>query len=56
MAAWCTELANGVVLELHVQPGAKLTEVAGVHGDALKVRLAARPVEGQANSTFRGVT
>jgi len=50
MAAWCTELANWVELELHVQPGAKLTEVAGVHGDALKVRLAARPVEGQANA------
>jgi uncharacterized protein (TIGR00251 family) len=50
MAAWCTELANGIELELHVQPGAKLTEVAGVHGDALKVRLAARPVEGQANA------
>jgi len=35
---------------LHVQPGAKRTEVAGVHGDALKVRLAAPPVDGKANA------
>jgi len=37
-------------LSLHVQPGAKRTEVAGVHGDALKVRLAAPPVDGKANT------
>lgn len=36
-------------LQLHVQPGAKKTEVAGLHGDCLKIRLAAQPVEGKAN-------
>jgi uncharacterized protein len=39
-----------LVLALHVQPGAKRTEVAGTHGDALKVRLAAPPVDGKANA------
>lgn len=40
---------NILTLTLHVQPGAKRTEVAGLHGDALKIKLAAPPVEGQAN-------
>ena len=38
-----------LALTLHVQPGARKTEFAGMHGDALKVRLAAPPVGGKAN-------
>ena len=41
------------MLALHVQPGAARTEVAGRHGDALKVRVAARAVEGKANDALR---
>jgi uncharacterized protein (TIGR00251 family) len=40
---------EGVVLRVHVQPGASRAHVAGVHGDALKLRLRARPIEGAAN-------
>ncbi len=36
-------------LVVHVQPRARQTEVAGRHGDAIKVRLAAPPVDGAAN-------
>jgi uncharacterized protein (TIGR00251 family) len=39
----------GIVLRIHVQPGASRSRVAGVHGDALKVQLRARPIEGAAN-------
>lgn len=33
-----------------MQPGASRTEVAGLHGDCLKIRLAARPIDGEANA------
>lgn len=41
-----------IALTLHVQPGAKKSEVAGEHGDALKIRLAAPPVDGKANAAL----
>ena len=48
-ASWLRADGDSVVLTLHVQPGAKKTEVAGLHGEALKIRLAAPPVDGKAN-------
>jgi uncharacterized protein len=39
-------------LTVHVQPGAKRTACAGIHGDALKIRLAAPPVDGKANQAL----
>ena len=41
---------EAIVLKLHVQPGAARSDFAGMHGDALKVRLAAAPVQGKANA------
>jgi len=52
MTEWYRRHENSVTLILHVQPGAKKTVVAGLHGDALKIRLAAPPVDGRANEAL----
>jgi TIGR00251 family protein len=44
-----TQTEDGVRFSVHVQPRASKTEVAGVHGAALKVRLHSPPVDGAAN-------
>lgn len=40
-------------VSVHAVPGAKKTEAVGLHGDALKVRVAAPPVEGKANAALQ---
>jgi uncharacterized protein (TIGR00251 family) len=40
---------GAVILSVHVQPDARRAEVVGEHGDALKVKVAAPPVDGKAN-------
>jgi uncharacterized protein (TIGR00251 family) len=50
---WFRQSADGrISMTLHIQPGAKKTEFAGRHGDALKIRLAAPPVDGKANEAL----
>lgn len=57
------ENVDGITITVHAQPRAKKNEIVGLHGDALKVRIAAPPVEGAANdeiiaffAKFFGVT
>jgi uncharacterized protein (TIGR00251 family) len=53
LAAWYRRDADGsLVLHVHAQPGAKRTEVAGLHGEALKVRVAAPALEDRANAAL----
>jgi hypothetical protein len=46
------ESSRMVRFAVRVQPRASRSEVAGVHGDALKVRLTAPPVDGAANAAL----
>ncbi len=47
-----TETEDNVTFAVRVVPRASRNEIAGVHGDALKVRLTAPPVEGKANEAL----
>lgn len=38
------------ILVVHVVPRSRKTEVAGRHGDAIKIRIAAPPVDGAENA------
>jgi hypothetical protein len=48
-----SERDRAVRINVYVQPRASRTEVIGLHGDAIKLRVAAPPVEGEANLEVR---
>jgi uncharacterized protein (TIGR00251 family) len=51
-AVWARRTPDGWTLAVHVQPGAKRSAVAGLHGDRLKLRIAAPALDGRANDAL----
>lgn len=52
MKTWLAVQDGTLRIALYVQPGARKTELAGEHDGALKIRLAAPPVDGKANAAL----
>ena len=52
MNNWIQETGEGVVLTVKAVPRASKSEIAGVEGEWLRVRLNAPPVDGKANDAL----
>ncbi|MBT5927685.1 MAG: YggU family protein [Verrucomicrobia bacterium] len=46
------ETPSGIILKVRIQPRASTDEIVGRHGDSLKIRITAPPVDSAANESL----
>ncbi len=49
MPAWIQKTSKGIILKVHIVPNSSKTFIVGEHGDRLKLKIKAPPVDGKAN-------
>ncbi len=50
--SWITDSEDGVIIQVRATPRASKNQVQGLHGEAVKIRLQAPPVDGKANDAL----
>jgi len=50
---WLERRGTRLILSIHLQPQATRDEIAGRHGDSLKLRIRTAPIDGKANDAAR---
>ncbi len=49
MKDWAITTKDGIIVKIHVVPNSSKTQIVGKHGDRLKIKIKAPPVDGKAN-------
>lgn len=50
--SWLISQTQGVLIDIHAQPGAKRSAVVGEYGSRLKIAVSTPPVDGKANAAL----
>jgi uncharacterized protein (TIGR00251 family) len=52
LPAWARQDRGVWLLDIHVQPGARISAVVGEHGGRLKIKISAQPADNAANEAL----
>ena len=52
LPVWASLTKDGLIVRIAAQPGAKVSGIVGLHGDRLKIKVSAPPVDGAANNAI----